>query len=63
MASVDGGLVDYAYPMMMAQSRIKSAHDAVLNKDFTTAIEDTMTAMAELKLMLNALKEMRELYR
>lgn len=63
MAIVDNGLVDYAYPMMMAQSRIKSAHDAVLNKDFPAAIEDTMTAMAELKLMLNALKEMQELYR
>ena len=57
------GIVDYAYPMMMAQSRIKSAHDAVLKKDFSAAIEDTMTAMAELKLMLNALKEMQGLYK
>lgn len=63
MANVDNGLVDYAYPMMMAQSRIKSAHDAVLHKDFDAAVEDAMTAMAELKLMLNALKEMRELYK
>lgn len=63
MATVDNGLVDYAYPMMMAQSRIKSAHDAVLKKDFDAAIEDTITAMAEIKLMLNALKEMRELYK
>lgn len=57
------GIVDYAYPMMMAQNRIKSAHDAVLKKDFSAAIEDTMTAMAELKLMLNALKEMQGLYK
>jgi hypothetical protein len=63
MATVDNGLVDYAYPMMMAQSKIKSAHAAVLDKDFDAAIEDTMAAMAELKLMLNALKEMRELYK
>lgn len=56
-------IVDYAYPMMMAQSRIKSAHDAVLKKDLSAAIEDTMTAMAELKLMLNALKEMQGLYK
>jgi hypothetical protein len=62
MAIADTGLVDYAYPMMMAQAKIKAAHDAVLRKDFDAAIEDTIVAMADIKLMLNALKEMRDLY-
>ena len=63
MATVDNGLVDYAYPMMMAQKALKDAHTAVLNKDFEGAIEQTMLGIAETKLMLNALREMQELYR
>lgn len=63
MENAEVGLVDYAYPMMMAQRALKDAHEAVLRKDFDGAIEQTMLSIAEAKLMLNALKEMQELYR
>jgi hypothetical protein len=61
MVIVKGELmVDYAYPCMMAERALKDAHDAMLERDFDAAIEHTLKAMAEVKLMLNAIKEMKE---
>jgi hypothetical protein len=57
------GVIDYALPMMQATVAIKAAHSAVLEKNFEEAIEQTMVALAETKLMLNALREMKDLYR
>jgi hypothetical protein len=57
------GIIDYAMPMMQALNSIKAAHNAVLEKSFDAAIEQAFVALAETKLMLNALKEMRELYK
>jgi hypothetical protein len=48
---------------MQALNSIKAAHNAVLEKSFDAAIEQAFVALAETKLMLNALKEMRELYK
>lgn len=53
-------VVDYSYPMLMAHKALKDAHDAILKKDFGTAVEQVMTAMAEVKLTLNAVKSMQE---
>ena len=61
METVDG-IVDYAYPMMMAQKELKNTHAAVLRKDFDAALEHARAALAETKLMQNALKEMKDLY-
>ena len=61
MVIVKGELmVDYAYPCMMAERALKDAHDSMLERDFDEAIEHTLKAMAEVKLMLNAIKEMKE---
>ncbi len=57
------GIVDYAMPMLQAMTSIKAAHNAVLEKNFDDAIEQAYTALAETRLMLTALKEMRELYK
>jgi len=57
------GIIDYAMPMMQALNSIKAAHNAVLEKSFDAAIDQAFVALAETKLMLNALKEMRELYK
>ena len=56
------GLVDYAYPMMMAEKELKNTHTAVLRKDFDAALEHAFAALAEIKLMQNALKELKDLY-
>lgn len=53
-------VVDYAYPCMMADRALKEAHTAVLERDYDKAIEHTMVALAETKLMLSALKDMKE---
>jgi len=53
-------IVDYAYPCMMAERALKDAHDSMLDREYDKAIEHTLEAMAEVKLMLNAIKEMKE---
>jgi hypothetical protein len=54
-------MVDYAYPCMMAEKALKKAHDAVLDSDLDAAIEAALVAMSEAKLMLNALRHMKEI--
>ena len=54
------GIVDYARPCMMAEKALKEAHDAVLKNDFDEAIEQTLQAIVEARLMLGALQIMKE---
>ena len=61
MVIVKGELmIDYAYPCMLAERALKDAHDSMLDREYDKAIEHTLEAMAEVKLMLNAIKEMKE---
>ena len=53
-------MVDYAYPCMMAEKALKKVHDAVLSQNLDIAVEQTLIALTEARLMLTALKEMRE---
>ena len=53
-------MIDYAYPCMMAENALKKAHDAVLDNDLDAAIIEALVAMSEAKLMLNALRHMKE---
>ena len=53
-------IVDYAYPCMMAETALKNAHDAMLEQDYDVAIGEALTALAETKLMINAIKDMKE---
>lgn len=53
-------MVDYAYPCMMAEKALKRLHDAMLEKDYDAAIEAGLQAAAEVKLTLNAIKDMKE---
>ena len=53
-------IVDYARPCMLAENALKAAHDAMLNKQYAEAIEQGFTAIAEAKLMINAIKDMQE---
>lgn len=54
-------MIDYAYPCMMAEKALKKAHDAVLHGDLDSAIEAGLTAMSEAKLMVTALRHMKEI--
>lgn len=53
-------IIDYAYPCMMAERALKKAHDAMLENDYDAAIEHTVAAIAEAKMMYNSIKIMQE---
>lgn len=53
-------MIDYAYPMMMAEKAMKEAHIHMLNKEYDEAVEQMLKATSEAKLTLNAIKHMKE---
>lgn len=53
-------LIDYAYPCMMAEKALKNVHDAVLDKDFKKAIEETLGAIVKTQGLLLALVHMKD---
>ena len=52
-------VVDYAYPCMKTEKSLKNLHNAAIENRFDDAIECGLLAMADLKLTINALKEMK----
>lgn len=53
-------MIDYAYPCMMAENRLKDAHQHILNNEHDKAIEAGLQAIVETKLMLTAIRAMKE---
>lgn len=53
-------VVDYAYPCMMAEKALRQLHDAMLRKDYEDAFEQGLAALAETKLILNAIRHTQE---
>lgn len=53
-------IVDYAHPMMMAERHLKTAHEALLDKDADVALGELMQAIVETKLAMNCIKLMEE---
>ena len=53
-------IVDYAYPCMMAEDALKEAHIHMLNHEYDEAIEEGLKAIAETKLMINAIRHEKE---
>lgn len=53
-------MIDYAYPCMMAENALKEAHIHMLNNEHDEAIEESLKALAEVKLMINSIKHMKE---
>lgn len=53
-------MIDYAYPCMMAEKALKEAHAHMLNNEHDEAIKQGLKAIAETKLMITAIKEMKE---
>ena len=61
MVIVEGKLmIDYAYPMLMAENALKKAHQHMLKREYDEAIEELLKATAECKLSMNAIKHMKE---
>lgn len=55
-------LIDYAYPMMMAENALKQAHAHMLDNEHDKAIEQLFVAATEVKMTLNSVKHMKEQY-
>lgn len=53
-------IVDYAYPCMMAEKGLRKVHDAMLDNDFDAAIEAAIQTLVDTKLMVNAIKDMKD---
>jgi hypothetical protein len=53
-------IVDYARPCMMAELALKKAHHAMLGQDYDVAIGEALHALTETRLMINAIKDMKE---
>jgi hypothetical protein len=60
---VEGILIDYARPCMMAEKALKNAHDAMLDRDYDVALGESLAAIAEAKMMYNSIKHQMEVDR
>lgn len=58
--STTSSLIDYAHPMMLAERKLKDAHDALLRRNFDEGIELLFEAAVEIKLAINSVKHMKE---
>jgi len=57
MATVD--LIDYAYPMMMAEREMKKAHEALLEGRMDEGLEHLTQAVVEVRLAIHSVKHMK----
>lgn len=53
-------IVDYAYPCMMAEKGLREVHKAMLENDYETAIEAAIQTLVDTKLMVLAIKHMKD---
>jgi hypothetical protein len=54
-------LIDYAAPMLAAETNIKKAHDALLHNDYDLGMELMLEALVDAKMTLNAIQHMKDL--
>jgi hypothetical protein len=55
-------LIDYAYPMMMAENAMKEAHANMLNGEHDQAVERMLIAICEARVALASIRHMQEQY-
>lgn len=61
MASAD--LIDYAYPMMMAERNLRDAYNALIEGDLETGEKHLLDVLVETRMAMNAVKHMKEAQR
>ena len=49
-------IIDYAWPCMCAEKALKQAHQAMLERDYVKAIENTNAAIDDCKAMLKSIR-------
>ena len=54
-------IIDHAYPCMMAEEHLKAVHEAMLMRDYDTALDHTHAAVAMVAVMQDAIRCLRKL--
>ena len=55
--------IDYSYPYMRAKKALDMAHQDMLKKNYDEAIETALHAIAEMRLMVTAMKDEKDALR
>jgi hypothetical protein len=53
-------LIDYAYPLMMAERALKKAHDYLLEEDYILALDQLESAVVEIRIARNSVLHIKE---
>ena len=53
-------LIDYAYPLMMAERELKKAHDFLLEEDYILAMDQLEKAIVEVRIARNSVLHIKE---
>lgn len=53
-------LIDYAMPCMMTERALRKLHDAMLLRDYDTALEQAKIALVEIRMTHNAILHEKE---
>jgi hypothetical protein len=53
-------LIDYAYPLMMAERALKKAHDYLLEEDYILAMDQLEKAIVEVRIARNSVLHIKE---
>jgi|LauGreDrversion4_2_1035121.scaffolds.fasta_scaffold3117399_2 hypothetical protein len=59
MTKSQNTLIDYAYPMMMAEREMKKAHEALLEGRMDEGLEHLTQAVVEVRLAIHSVKHMK----
>lgn len=52
-------LIDYAYPMLMAERRLKEAHEALLERKYDDGVELLLKAVTEVRIAIASVRHMQ----
>ena len=52
-------LIDYAHPMMMAERKLKEAHEKLLDNKYDEGIDALIQALAEVRIAIHSVRHMR----
>lgn len=59
MTKSQNTLIDYAYPMMMAEREMKKAHEALLEGRMDEGLEHLTQAVVEVRLAIHSVEHMK----
>lgn len=57
---IEQNLIDYAYPMIMAERKLKEAHDALLERNYDLGMERLLECVVETKIAVNSVRHIKE---